>query len=175
MTAQTVGGQTDAAWRTLSLVKDWVRHAEAKASFIFVADGAVGTLLYNLATGRAEYGKVLQACIALCGVTVFASGLMAAASLWPRLHRRGTPTNALYFDHIARGEPDASTYVQRLQSILADDDRLLMQIAAQVWANSRVARRKFALTGLALVGLIVATAALALTALVASLPSNLIP
>jgi hypothetical protein len=173
MTAQT--GQPDAAWRTLSLVNDWIRHAEAKASLTLAADGVVGTLLYNLATGQAKYGVVLQACIALCSVLAFASGLLAAASLWPRLRRRGAPTNALYFDHIARSNPDVTAYVEHLQSIVADDDKLVRQIAAQVWANSRVARRKFALTGLALVGLILATVALALTALATALPSSLIP
>src|SRR5262245_9128545 len=101
MTVQTVDGPADAAWRTLSLVNDWVRHAEAKASLTLAADGVVGTLLYNLATGQVEYNLTLKACIAVCSVLIFASGLFAAASLWPRLRRREEPVNALYFDHIA--------------------------------------------------------------------------
>ncbi len=42
----------DQAWRALSLVNDWVKHAEVKLGVVLTATGVSGGILFNLAKDR---------------------------------------------------------------------------------------------------------------------------
>lgn len=156
------------AWRVLGIVHEWVRHAEAKAGLCLAGAGFVGGALFQLVSGSDRRGEPLvQALAAACAVWVCAACLCAGLSLWPRLRDRATPASAIYFDHIARQHPSSgATYVERLRTSLADPDAVLNEVGTQIWANARVARRKFRWAGLALLTLLLALATLGATAVV---------
>ena len=156
------------AWKAVGLVNEWVRHAETKAAGVLATSGVVGGVLYNLVKDQTEFGCVLKVAGAVCGAAVFVAAFLAVCALWPRLRSSDNPTSVLYFDHIARRYPnpgDGDQYVVALSEVLANPVQLLEQLGHQVWANARVARRKFRFAGIAMVALILATFALGVVAL----------
>ncbi|GAB7072128.1 hypothetical protein H7J06_31465 [Mycobacterium hodleri] len=154
------------AWKAVGLVNDWVKHAETKAAATLAAAGVVGGVLYNLVKSQTTFDCLMRLAAPLCGLLVLIAGGCAITALWPRLARGEAPTSALYFDHIARKHPHSSgPYIEELRALLLAPDDLLSQLAQQVWANARVARRKFQAVGWGLVSLFAAGAALALVVL----------
>ena len=156
------------AWKAVGLVNEWVRHAETKAAGVLATSGVVGGVLFNLVKDQTKFGWVVTIAGPACGALAFAAALLAVCALWPRLRSKETPTNVLYFDHIARRFPkkgDDSRYVKELTEVLANPSVLMAQLGQQVWANARVARRKFKFAGWAMVALIFSTLALAIVTL----------
>ncbi len=126
----------------------------------------MGGVLYNLVKTQTTFDCLMRLTAPLCGLLIVATAGCAIVALWPRLARSESPTSALYFDHIARKHPHSPTeYVKELRALVLAPDELLTQLAQQVWANARVARRKYQAVGWGLVFLFAAGAALALVAL----------
>lgn len=154
------------AWKAVSLVNDWVKHAETKAAATLAAAGVMGGVLYNLVKGQTVYDCLLTVVAPLCGFLVVAAAVSAVVALWPRLAHHEEPTSLLYFDHIARRHPHSPVgYIEELRALLLSPDDLVNQLGQQVWANARVARRKFQAVGWGLAFLFTAAAALGLIAL----------
>jgi hypothetical protein len=153
-----VDPQVDPArpWAVLGLVNDWVRHAEAKAGATLVATGVTGTALYNLIHNVKHPPFFLAFFSTTAAVFVLLGGACGAAALRPRLWSREKPTSLLYFDHIARAFDSPVPYAAALRKLVLADDDELDQVAQQVWANARVARRKYRWVGWALVCLLLA-------------------
>jgi hypothetical protein len=156
----------DQAWKALSLVNDWIRHAEAKATATLAAAGVTGGVLYNLVHPQTHSFLALDIVATINAVLILTSGGSAVMALVPRLTIRkakptlpdknassqappGTPVpedpvNLLYFRDIARNyRGDAPTYSQVLSTITSDPVRLTEYIGRQVFANSYVAHRKY--------------------------------
>lgn len=134
------------AWRALDLVTGWIKHAEAKSGVTLTAALAVGTVLYDLVKDQQRPSFWLGAAAVVCGVLVFAGAAATAWSLIPRLWRRDDATSDLYFDHIARRHArhtGSTDYAGALRVLAADNDRMITEIAGQVWANAHVARQKY--------------------------------
>jgi hypothetical protein len=149
------------AWKAVSLVNDWVRHAETKSAGILAFSGVVGGVLYNLIKSPADFDCWVRLGASTCGLFVFVAAVCASCALWPRLAAREPATSVLYFEHIAREHPGSpEDYIKRLKEVLSSSDALVEQLGQQVWANARVARKKFTWAGYALVSLLVAVAGL---------------
>lgn len=154
------------AWKAVGLVNDWVKHAETKAAATLAAAGVMGGVLYNLVKSQTTFDCLMRLAAPVCGLLIVAAAGCAILALWPRLAGNESPTSALYFDHIARKHPHSPIeYVKELRALVLAPDELLTQLGQQVWANARVARRKYRAVGWGLVFLFSAGAALALVAL----------
>lgn len=160
------------AWNAVGLVNEWVRHAEAKAATTLAASGVLGGVLYNLVKDQAAIGWTLKIAAPASAFLIIAAAVCATVALWPRLRSRDAPTSLLYFDHIARRHPTSSKpYIDELKALVADPSQLLEELGQQVWANARIARKKYFWAGLALVTLLGAALALAAVALKLALAS----
>lgn len=160
----------DQAWKALTLVNDWIKHAESKTGVTLALAGVSGGTLFNLVKDQHNAGFWLSATAVVCGVATFAAGGAAAMALLPRL-RLGRapeePTNWLFFSHIARGyKGDSPSYVEVLHALTRDKDGLTRHIAHQVHANATVAHRKFRWANWAVLALMVDLAALGIVALI---------
>lgn len=156
----------DQAWRVLSQVNDWVRHAETKIGATLAATGVTGGVLFNLIKDRPNRSLTLDVTAAVCGALVLLAGVLAGSALLPRLRsrpwRREPPTSPLYFAHIARryqGDLE-SAYPQVLSALSVDRDAMTREIGLQVRANAGVAYRKHRLAHAAIVSLLLALFAL---------------
>jgi len=155
----------DQAWRALGLVNEWLKHAEAKSAGALAAAGVIGGVLFNLVKERNDLGWLPSAAAVVCSVAVLIAGVCAGVSLWPRLRPKEPPTSRLYFDHIARQHPDVSTYRETLHLLTGDSDEIVREVAAQVWANAHVSRKKYRWSGWAIAAIIVSLGALAILTL----------
>ncbi|MFH9824824.1 Pycsar system effector family protein [Streptomyces bobili] len=154
----------DHAWKALSLVIDWIKHAETKAGATLAAAGVTGGVLYNLVKDVQSPSSWLIISAILCALTVLATGLCAGLVLWPRLNMKEDPTSLLYFHHVARGHATSDSYAASLAPLIRDAEALVTEIANQSWANSKVAHAKYMWGGRAIRLLLLALVALSLTA-----------
>lgn len=135
----------DDSWKQLQQVNEIVRYADAKAGLILTLNGVlVGLVAVRLQSGGflADHpvpGGALVIAVALLTISV---GFDIAAVM-PRLFAPGQQTSLLHFDHVAVAYAGrVGDYIEDFVTLAHDPEQLQRQIAAQVWANSVVARRK---------------------------------
>ena len=162
--------QPDQAWKALSLVNEWIRHAETKAGAVLAAAGVTGGVLYNLVKSQQHASCLMSALPVICGLLAFAAGFCATATLIPRRNVSGGPenfSNLLFYSHVALAyRNDEPTYAQVLAALTFDPHDLTRHLANQVHANSVVADRKFVWATRGIICLVGALAALGIIAVV---------
>lgn len=160
----------DHAWKALSLVNDWVKHAETKGAGALAVSGVIGGLLFNLIKDRHPGFWMGTAAVLTAGAALTA-GVCAGISLWPRLKHTEDPTSPLYFNHIAQAHSKVDSYRTTLRLLTASPDDIVNELAGQVWANSGVARDKFTWVGRAIAAVIAAFGFLAVLVILIGLDS----
>lgn len=104
------------AWKALSLVNDWLRHAEAKLGVTLTATGVTGGVLFSLVRNHGDQHCIFNIASVMCCLAVLAAGICAMVGLFPVLSLGGRRDpeeviNPLFFHHIARAyRNDAPTY-----------------------------------------------------------------
>ncbi len=162
--------QRDQAWKALSLVNDWIRHAEAKVAATLAVTGATGTLLFNRVHPQQDPSRTLKVAAVVSAAALLVAGVFSALALLPRLRakpwQQEEPSNLLFFRHIARKyKTDFPAYGDVLATLTANADALTREIAHQVQSNALVAHRKYRWANLAVVTLAIGLAALAVAAI----------
>ncbi|MFD3589820.1 Pycsar system effector family protein [Streptomyces sp. NPDC058683] len=153
------------AWRTLQTVTDWIKHAEAKAAVTLTAAGVIGGILYSLVSTAPPHNLPLDLAASLCALLTAGSTMATGMVLRPRRKNLGQQPNLLFFEHVARAyRSPEDGYPEALARLLADDRTLTAAVAEQIWANAHVARRKYFWSGVGTVLLLLAFAAVVLTA-----------
>ena len=159
---------TDDAWKTLSLVNDWIKHGETKAAATLAAAGVSGTVLFNILKSETHHSVLTVVFTAACGTFIAITGTLAGIALWPRLKATEDPTSTLYFNHIARRHRNGhGEYAKALRDLIQDKERLVGEISEQVWANAHVATKKYRWGSLALISLFIGIALLGASAIAA--------
>lgn len=138
----------DQAWKALSLVNDWVKHAEVKLGVVLATTGVSGGVLFNLVKNQEHASQALDAASVISGTSVLAAGVCAMIGLYPRvtLQRRTSDggDNPLYFEDIARlHKDDAPSYGVSLHMLIANPNDLVQHLGQQIHANATVAQRKY--------------------------------
>ncbi|MBV2356438.1 hypothetical protein KUM39_18990 [Streptomyces sp. J2-1] len=77
--------QPEHAWKALSLVNDWVKHAETKSVATLAAAGVAGGVAYNLLKDQSSPGIILDLVAVVGCLAIFLAGLFAMAALAPQL------------------------------------------------------------------------------------------
>jgi pycsar effector protein len=135
----------DDSWKQLQQVNEIVRYADAKAGLILTLNG----VLIGLVAVRLQSGGFFADHPVPAGALVIAGGLLTIslgfdiAAVMPRLIAPGQRVSLLHFDHVAvvyAGR--VSDFIDDFVTLAHDPEELQRDIAAQVWANSMVARRK---------------------------------
>ncbi|MGY0491784.1 Pycsar system effector family protein [Streptomyces sp. WG-D5] len=123
-------------------------------------------MLYNLSKELHGPSVLLVITLLLSGFSVTAAGICAGLVLWPRLRAKEEPISHLYFSHTARAHAVDSTYIDALLILTGNPEDLVKEIAAQGWANSKVAHKKYFWGGLAIRFLLTGLILLAVSATV---------
>ncbi|MGK5683271.1 Pycsar system effector family protein [Actinoplanes sp. URMC 104] len=134
------------SWKQLQHVHEVVRYADAKAGLILTLNGVlVGLVVIRLQSGGFIGGHPVAA-----PALILATALLAASVAWdiaavmPRQVTAGDRGALLHFERIGEqfeGRPE--DYVEEFVKLADDADLLQREIAAQVWATSVLARRKY--------------------------------
>jgi hypothetical protein len=141
--------QPEQAWKALSLVNDWVKHAEGKLGVVLTATAASGGILFNLVKGRGDSGGMaFDVAAVVCATSVFVAGMCAMIGLYPRVRLRrkiaDDGINPLFFHDVARAyRGDAPSYAAVLHTLTANPDDLVRHLSQQIHANATVAQRKY--------------------------------
>lgn len=168
LAAEAVDGSPDQAWKMLSSVNDWIKHAEAKAAGTMATCGIVAGVLYNVLKDVSHCGKLIWIPAAICVVLILIAGLAAGWALRPRLWSREEPTSNLYFNHIARRhrkKDGSDAFGETIRTLTAADYELVSEIAGQIWSNAHVASEKYRWANIGLCAVLLALIALVTTVL----------
>lgn len=161
------------AWNVLTVVNESIKHAETKGALILGAAGAVGSLLYSVYGNQEHHGVIVDIAVAVCGLSAVAAATFAALGLTPRLRSRDNASSVVYFHHIARRHrtaAESADYGDLLKAVSSDHDRLLTDLATQIWANAHVARQKFLMARLGTIAILTAFGALAAIVVMTAAP-----
>lgn len=137
------------AWKTLGLVDDWLKHAEAKLAAALATTGVGGGVLFNLVTKQGQPSVAVNVAAAVCGITLFGAGVFAIVGLFPvvQLGRRQQgrdQVNPVFFRDIAHAyRCDAPGYSAVLHRLTMDFDDIVGHLGQQIHANAVVADRKY--------------------------------
>ncbi|OJF10074.1 Pycsar system effector family protein [Couchioplanes caeruleus] len=135
----------DDSWKLLQQVNEIVRYADAKAGLVLTLNSVlIGLIAVRVQSdGFFSDHPVPAAALLLAATFLVLSIAFDVAAVMPRLSTPGQSPSLLHFNHIGeqyRG--DRTEYVEDFEKLVEDPPRLQREIAAQVWANSMVARRK---------------------------------
>jgi hypothetical protein len=164
----------DQAWKALTLVNDWVKHAETKLGLSLTAAGVSSGVLFNLVKGHSHPSCFFAIAATICALTLFVGGGCAMIGLFPIVRLRGRTeddaANPLFFHDIARAyEGDSPSYSAVLHTLTTNKNDLVEHLGQQIHANATVAQRKYRwanrairvlLFGLIALGTVAATIAL---------------
>ncbi len=143
-TASQEQPSSDQVWKVLSLVNEWIRHADSKAGVTLAFTGVMATMTYNLA-GTADFASLLAvAALSITGVLLITTGALCACTLIPRTNDRDIPQeekSRIFFDSIASNFT-LSQYRIELPNLVEDSDRLVRELTDQIYANSVIASVK---------------------------------
>ena len=129
-------------WRQLENINALIRHADTKLTTLIAFAGVAGGGLF-VVTDNADPAWVLFLA-ALCGLLISVSGVLALAALLPRRpYRPSGAAEHIYFRAIAKEYEGPNAYAA---SVLSDGVDLSENLARQIYLNSVIADRKFALS-----------------------------
>lgn len=174
MTDQTSNDQItpdpDQAWKALSLVNDWIRHAESKVGVVLALGSIAAGILYNMVKNQSDAGMILSVVAVICAVCIAGIAGCAAIALIPRKKPQRSAeevTNPLFFGDIAsKYYGDGLSYEAVLHALTGNATELTKHIAHQIHANAIVAHAKFTWTNRAIYALFGALATLAVVAVI---------
>ncbi|GAB1817683.1 Pycsar system effector family protein [Herbidospora sp. RD11066] len=155
------------AWRALTLVIDWIKHAESKAGLTLAAAGAIGGILYALINGEKNASVGFVVAVIVTTVLLLISVACSAMVLRPRTRATADPSSLLFYRHVAARygkRPDAFT--DDFGALIRDPDALLREVATQVWTNSLVADSKYRWSSRSVVFLLLSLLALGASSLI---------
>lgn len=133
------------AWKTLSLVNEWIRHSDAKAGIALAFVGALATMLFNLVGDFHERSAGFDVLVFSTCFLLLVGGILCGWTLTPRVRDtqevpESTP-NRLFFVSIAR-EYNRREYREALNRLTLMSDSLLEDLADQIHANARISTIK---------------------------------
>ena len=155
MVLTSVTRMIEDAWRLLNSTNEWVRFADAKAGGALAGAGLLAGALASAGLSE-KFTAAPDGAVGFgiaSGVSAIVAASLALYALIPTL-RVGEPVSLIYFEHVARKyRKDTDGHAAAVKKLLNDQDRFFTEVAAQVWANSVVARGKFLASGWALTAL----------------------
>ncbi|MFI6042596.1 Pycsar system effector family protein [Nocardia sp. NPDC051321] len=142
-----------------------VKHAETKAIATLAAAGVLGQVLFTLVhPGSGKTRAEVLAVASSCAFFVTAAGVCAVCVLWPRLKSGDPALNLLYLGDVAANRGlTRDRYILAISELGRRPNDVVEQVAAQIWANAEVARRKYQFANIATGCLLAAVLTLAVT------------
>jgi len=133
------------SWKTLGTINEWIRFADTKAGGVLGIVGIIASIMLSVLAGTSgnlpSHDPLLFLFLVLGIISGCGSTYFAVHCLNPTLNV-SEPTSLIYFAHIVHKFKTSASYQQAIGKGLADD-QMLSQIADQIWANSKVAWRKY--------------------------------
>lgn len=159
----------DHAWKTLSLVNEWIRHSDAKAGVTLAFTGALGAMLFSLVGGFTARSLLFDSVVVAGCALLLLTAALCAWTLTPRVNDRDADPesiNRLFFASISRHfQGERLRYTEVFSTLTSDPHELVKDLADQIHANAKIATlkaryAKWAIRSALMAGVCVATVAL---------------
>lgn len=133
------------SWKTLDTINEWIRFADTKAGGVLGIVGLIASIMLSVlarvGSNLLNQNPLLFLFLVLgilsgCGAIYF-----SVRCLNPTLNI-DEPTSLIYFAHIAQKFKTPLSYRQAIDKGFAEEE-MLSQVTDQIWANSRVAWKKY--------------------------------
>lgn len=136
----------DHAWKTLTLVNEWIRHADAKAGATLAFTGVLAAMVFNLVKDFDRRSTTFDLLVVLACALLVLTAALCGWTLTPRVNDRDADPesiNRLYFGSITQHfKGRRPQYGEVLSTLTADPSELIKDLAAQIHANARIATTK---------------------------------
>lgn len=136
----------DHAWKTLSLVNEWIRHSDAKAGVTLAFTGVLSNMVFNMVKDFDRRSIPFDALVVLACALLALTAALCGWTLTPRVNDRDADPvaiNRLYFGSISHHfKGMRPQYSDVLCTLTADPPELIKDLAAQIHANARIATVK---------------------------------
>lgn len=145
-TEKPLSPDPEQAWKVLSLVNDWIRHADAKAGVTLAFCGVLGAMLFNLARDASMRSCLLDVLIVGGCLFLVLTALLCGLTLTPRLKDADTDPKAInrvFFESVSRYfAGDRRGYIEALTEITSNPSQLIKDLGDQIHANAKIATLK---------------------------------
>ncbi|WP_181696382.1 Pycsar system effector family protein [Nocardia sp. GTS18] len=136
----------DHAWKTLGLVNEWIRHADAKAGVTLAFTGVLATMVFNLVKDFDRRSTIFDLLVVLACALLLLTGALCGWTLTPRVNDSDADPqaiNLLYFGSISHHfKGRRQQFSDVLSTLTSDDSELIRHLSAQVHANAKIATTK---------------------------------
>ena len=133
-------------WKTYNVINEWIRFSDTKAGAILAANGIIASIVLPKLSDHKVFlnnHPTLLILLMMGITTAFISIILSIICLNPTL-KIGTKTNSvIFFANIAENFQTHDEYEKNALDVLIDEKHAAAQIAQQVWANSKVALKKY--------------------------------
>ena len=147
-----VSDLNESLWRVYTSTNEWIRFSDAKAGIVLATEGVVVGVVYsNISSLRdiVVHHPAFFYFLLACSISGAVSFYFSVRCLLPTVSV-GDLTSVLFFGQIARHYKDPSSYENAAKDLLSDSSHIRAQLSQQVWANSKIAAKKFALVNRAI-------------------------
>lgn len=137
--------QEENLWEIHKLACEWVRFADSKASIILTAQGVMASFTVPEIMPHAHdfvQHSAIAIPILLSALCALVSCYFGIRAITPRL-KVGAPNSNIYFGHIAMKHSTATSFHGDILGMVADTNNIQAELSSQIWANCKVAWRKY--------------------------------
>lgn len=132
-------------WKTYDVINGWIKFSDTKAGAILAANGAILTIAFSKSIDNKDFildNQFLLISLSLGFLFGLISMIFAILCLGPTL-RIGESKSLIYFGHIAQKYDSFNRYKIDVAASFRDESGSIDQITNQVWANSKIAWKKY--------------------------------
>ena len=132
-------------WKTYDAINGWIKFSDTKAGAILAANGAILTIAFSKSIDNKDFildNQFILISLSLGFLFGLISMIFAIFCLGPTLSI-GEPKSLIYFGHIAKKYDSCNRYKIDVAVAFRDELDSIDQITSQVWANSKIAWKKY--------------------------------
>jgi len=134
-------------WDNYILVTDLIKFSDAKAGAILAADSVIALSIFANMNNIKEYivnNDIILLLFIIGAIAYCGSFLLAVFSIIPKM-KIDKEKSILFFGHIAENYKSAQDYEKDAIEKLGEEKVLISEICQEIWINSLIARKKYAL------------------------------
>jgi hypothetical protein len=135
----------DTMWKTYESINGWIKFSDTKAAAILAANGAILAIIFSKSIDNVDFildNQFILISLSLGFLFGLISIIFALLCLRPTLCI-GEPNSLIYFGHIAKKYDSCNRYKIDVAATFRDESGSIDQITSQVWANSKIAWKKY--------------------------------
>jgi hypothetical protein len=134
-------------WNNYILTHDLIKFSDTKAAAILAADGVIALIIFANISNIKDYivnDNTIQLLFIIGTISYCGSFFFAVLSIIP-ITQIDKENSILFFGHIAKNFKSSQDYENNAIKKLGEDNALISEICQEIWIDSLIAQKKYAL------------------------------